>query len=49
LNIIDKMRSENISYNKISNYLNDNNILSKEKGKWYGSSVRSVYLNGVLN
>ena len=49
LNIIDKMRSENISYNKISNYLNDNNILSKEKGKWYGSSVRSVYLNGILN
>jgi site-specific DNA recombinase len=48
LNIIDKMRSENISYNKISNYLNDNNILSKEKGKWYGSSVRSVYLNGIL-
>ena len=43
------MRSENISYNKISNYLNDNNILSKEKGKWYGSSVRSVYLNGILN
>ncbi len=49
LNTIDKMRSKNISYNKISKYLNDNNILSKEKCQWYGSSVRSVYLNGVLN
>ena len=46
---ISDLRSMNYSYNKISKYLNDNNILSKEKCKWYGSSVRSVYLNGVLN
>ena len=39
---------ENISYTKISKHLNDNNIESKRKCKWYGSSVRSVYLNGVL-
>ena len=45
---ISDLRSMNYSYNKISKYLNDNNILSKEKCKWYGSSVRSVYLNGVL-
>ena len=45
---ISDLRSINYSYNKISKYLNDNNILSKEKCKWYGSSVRSVYLNGVL-
>ena len=49
LKTINDLRSKNISYNKISKYLNDNNILSKEKCKWYGSSVRSVYLNGVLN
>ena len=49
LNIIDNMRKKNISYNKISNYLNNNNILSKQKGKWYGNSLRSVYLNGILN
>jgi hypothetical protein len=24
------------------------NILSKEGGKWYSASVRSVYLNGVI-
>ena len=45
---ISDLRSMNYSYNKISKYLNDNNILSKEKCKWYGSSVRSVYFNGVL-
>jgi len=49
LEMIHKMRNDNISYTKISKYLNDNNIVSKEKCKWYGSSVRSVYLNGVLN
>ena len=49
LKTINDLRKQNLSYNKISKYLNDNNILSKEKCKWYGSSVRSVYLNGVLN
>ena len=49
LEMIHKMRNDNISYNKISKHLNDNNIVSKEKCQWYGSSVRSVYLNGVLN
>jgi len=42
------MRDENVSYNKISNYLNDLEIPSKNKSKWYSSSVRSVYLNGVI-
>ena len=49
LNLIKKLREiEKLSYNKISQYLNDNGILSKEKCSWYSSSVRSVYLNGVL-
>ena len=38
---------EKLSYFKISDYLNDMNYNSKEKKQWYGSSVRSVYLNGV--
>jgi site-specific DNA recombinase len=38
---------EKMSYNKISDHLNDLNLKSKEKKKWYGNSVRSVYLNGV--
>ena len=37
-----------MSYNRISNYLNDKNIPSKNKSIWYGSSVRSVYSNGVI-
>ena len=49
LKTINDLRDKNYSYNKISKYLNDNNIVSKEKCQWYGSSVRSVYLNGVLN
>jgi site-specific DNA recombinase len=49
LKLIKKLREvDKLSYNKISNYLNDKNIKSKEKCKWYSSSVRSVYLNGVL-
>ena len=50
LKLIKKLREvESLSYQKISNYLNDNDINSKEKCQWYSSSVRSVYLNGVLN
>ena len=49
LRLIHKLRDNKMSYFKISDYLNERNILSKEKGKWYGSSVRSVYLNGILN
>ena len=50
LNLIKTLREiEKLSYNKISEYLNENNILSKEKCQWYSSSVRSVYLNGVLD
>lgn len=50
LKLIQKLRDiEKLSYQKISDYLNDNNILSKEKCNWYSSSVRSVYLNGVLD
>lgn len=49
LKLIQKLRDiEKLSYQKISDYLNSNNILSKEKCNWYSSSVRSVYLNGVL-
>ena len=35
------------SYNTISQYLNGKGIKSKNGGKWYSSSVRSVYMNGV--
>ena len=49
LRLIKRLREiDKLSYNKISNYLNNENIKSKEKCKWYSSSVRSVYLNGVL-
>jgi site-specific DNA recombinase len=48
LKVIDDLRKQNMSYNKISKYLNENNVLSKQKCKWYGGSVRSVYLNGIL-
>ena len=37
---------KNLSYSKIADYLNENNIKSKEKKQWYPYSVRSVYLNG---
>lgn len=48
LRLIKKYRNEGISYFKISDKLNSNGIKSKNKGKWYGSSVRGVYLNGVI-
>jgi len=35
LKTINDLRNMNYSYNKISKYLNDNNIVSKEKCKWY--------------
>lgn len=47
LEIICQLRDEGMSYFRISDYLNDNGFKSKEKCKWYGSSVRSVYLNGM--
>ena len=46
--LIKKYRNEGISYFKISDKLNGDGIKSKNKGKWYGSSVRGVYLNGVI-
>jgi len=50
LKTIDKLRNkDNLSYNKISIILNNQNIPSKEKGKWYPSSVRSVLNNKVLD
>jgi len=49
LELITDLRNKGNSYFKISKYLNDHNILSKENKCWYGSSVRSVYQNGVLN
>jgi site-specific DNA recombinase len=46
LKLIVKLREDSeLSYFKISDYLNDNNINSKEKKKWYGSSVRKIYLD----
>ena len=49
LELINELRNKGNSYFKISKYLNDHNILSKENKCWYGSSVRSVYKNGVLD
>ena len=49
LRLIKKLKEkENLSYQKISNYLNSNNIPSKQKCQWYPSSVRSVLNNGVI-
>lgn len=46
LKLISRLREEeNMSYFKISDYLNDNGFNSKEKKKWYGSSVRKIYLD----
>jgi len=42
------LRGHGWSYNRISQKLNNLDILSKMKGKWYSSSVRSVYINGVI-
>lgn len=36
------------SYQKIADHLNNHGIPSKDKKHWYSSSVRSVYLNGVI-
>ena len=44
---IDDYRVMGWSYNTISQYLNSRGIKSKNGGKWYSSSVRSVYMNGV--
>ena len=50
LKLIKKLRyKDNLSFQKISNYLNSNDIPSKQKCQWYPSSVRSVLNNGVLN
>ena len=49
LELINELRNEGNSYFKISKYLKDNNILRKENKCWYGSSVRSVYQNGVMD
>lgn len=45
--IIELREVEKYSYNKISKYLNDRNIKSKEGGKWYGYSVSCVLKNGM--
>jgi site-specific DNA recombinase len=49
LKLIHKLRNNKMSYFKISDYLNERNILSKENKQWYGNSVRSVYLNNVIS
>ena len=49
LRLIHKLRDNKMSYFKISDYLNERNILSKENKRWYGSSLRSVYLNNVIS
>lgn len=38
------MRKEKVSLNNIANYLNSNNIKSKNGGRWYASSIRSAML-----
>ena len=48
LRLIKKYREDGVSYFKISDRLNSEGIKSKNKGKWYGSSVRGVYMNGVI-
>ena len=45
---IEHLRMNGWSYGRIANYLNSRNVLSKQGGKWYSSSVRSVFGNGVL-
>jgi hypothetical protein len=48
LKLIIKLRDEDkLSYKKISDYLNSENIKSKEGGKWYGYSVSCVLNNGM--
>jgi len=47
LDEINDMRVMGWSYIRISKYLNGNGVVSKNGGKWYSGSVRSVYLNGV--
>jgi len=47
LDDINDMRVMGWSYIRISKYLNGNGVVSKNGGKWYSSSVRSVYMNGV--
>ena len=49
LEMINQLRESGLSYFKISDYLNEKGMKSKENKIWYGSSVRSVYQNGVLN
>jgi site-specific DNA recombinase len=46
---IHDLRIHGWSYNRISQKLNKIGIVSKSGGKWYSASVRSVYLNGVIN
>ena len=49
LEIIKDLReNKKMSYFKISDWLNENGFKSKEKKKWYGNSVRCVYLNGMI-
>ena len=48
LKLIKEYRSEGLSYFKISDRLNEMGIKSKNKCKWYGSSVRGVLMNGVI-
>ena len=45
---IHDLRGHGWSYNGISQKLNNLGILSKMEGKWYSSSVRSVYINVVI-
>ena len=47
LDDINDMRVMGWSYIRISKYLNGNGVVSKNGGRWYSSSVRSVYMNGV--
>ena len=49
LELMMDLRDSGWSYHRISKYMNDQGILSKEGCQWYGNSVRSVLLNRVLD
>jgi len=47
--LMNELRDIGFSFQRIADYLNDGKVKAKLGGKWYGSSVRMVLVNGVLN
>jgi len=47
--LMNELREIGFSFKRIADYLNDGKVKAKLGGKWYGSSVRMVLVNGVLN